>query len=354
MDKAPPCPVTTEEQSFRNDLEEGDVLLFDTLSLASQIIKTLENSPVNHCALYTGDGKIIHVGHTSGEAAKGEAAHQDDLLKHLLAHREIRTVTALRHTYLDNGLGAEVIKTAKRYLHNATYGYTDLLGLGAECINRAYAAPWPSSVRWVVRALSKAAQDLSKAWAGNQPAEFHLTCSEFVYNCYDLARPGCMKIVDPLARGKDDAGSLGGKPRYARGSTGTLPVASTDLTRSPVGTDMTLEFRSSDHSQMDREFERALEDEQAQILADMDRAVSRGKYGWDDPGSDVLTQPISGSGPGMGPLSPAPRPGAPYAGAITPWDLWASPTLEVVRVLHFPPILGDPLRDRKGKSRKGT
>ena len=303
MDKAPPCPVTTEEQSFCKSLEDGDVLLFDTLSLASQIIKTLENSPVNHCALYIGDGQIIHVGHTSGEAPKGEAARQDDLVN-LLASREIRTVTALRHTLRgtnwDNGLAAEVIKTAKGYLGHATYGYTDLLGLGAACINRAYTAPWPWSVRWVVKTLSKAAQDLSKALVGSKPPEFHLTCSEFVYSCYDLARPDCMEIVDPLAWWKEDDGSLRWKPSYASGPTGISPPDS-DLTGSAVGSDMTLEFRSPDHSHMDPEFKQALEEEQAQMVADMARAVRLAKYGWESPAIGDPHHAVHRVGSGKGP-----------------------------------------------------
>ncbi len=352
MNKAPNCLVTTDETSFCSSLEVGDVLLFDTLQLASHIIKLIDNSPVNHCALYAGGGEVVHVGPTGGEATNGGAAHGDPLHKMLLS-RKIRTVTAMRYIQTgderDKDLGQRATDKAKPYLDDARYGYGDLLGLAAACFNRAYAGPWHSVVRLTVTAMSKAAQKASATFTRKQPAQYHLTCSEFVYSCYELAKPGCLEIVDPLATWRWVDGKLERQAAY-------WSAGSTDA-------DWSLQFQSSEWEVLslpspdlevdppegeDSAFSKELANEKDQILQAMINGLSDGKYGLEPFGPGSGDHAYAGAAAGVEPISP--RADAPHAEAITPWDLWASPSLEVVRVLHFPPFPGDPVRGRLGRS----
>jgi hypothetical protein len=44
--------LTTDVDDFQDGLRDGDILLFDSLYPVSQMIKLVDDSPVNHCALF--------------------------------------------------------------------------------------------------------------------------------------------------------------------------------------------------------------------------------------------------------------------------------------------------------------
>ena len=50
--------MTRRVETFSKAIHAGDVLLFDTIHPLSELIKFAENRPVNHCALYLGEGEF--------------------------------------------------------------------------------------------------------------------------------------------------------------------------------------------------------------------------------------------------------------------------------------------------------
>jgi hypothetical protein len=43
--------LTTNEDQFMDSLKPGDLLLFDSVHMLSELIKFAENRPVNHCGV---------------------------------------------------------------------------------------------------------------------------------------------------------------------------------------------------------------------------------------------------------------------------------------------------------------
>lgn len=357
--------LTSDPAAFVSRLQPGDVLLFDGLHFPSHVIKMLDNSPVSHSAIYEGDGWYVQASPPgtspqAKQAGAAVAAVRRENLPARLRRREDRTVTAMRHPRRSE-LAGGVLRETERWLVNSAYGYADLLGLAAKCFNRAYAKQWPRAARALVEASSTGAGWASRAFARGRPAELHVTCSEFVYSCYEAAEPDSLLIRDPLARWR------GGRlvPMYRRalderpsGRAGPPIVALEGLGGGAMGVELRPagRRRRGGRAVRDDAFDELLRDEDRDMREQIWHNEDLGKYGRDDLVGLFATAGRSGGGGVPPPPSPAPprREGAPIAEAVTPWDLWASESLEVVRVLHLPPVAGDAVRERLGQRRRGT
>ena len=313
----PPSPkLTSAITAFLDELRTGDVLLFNSLHPVSHAIKLVDNSPVNHCALYRGH-KSNTIVHANMPSTKGEPAVREESLRGRLCEGLDRTATALRSPQV--GTGRRVMKMADYWLSNPTaYGFKSLPRLASMCIHRAYSGR-VSKTR--IAALHRTAQLMNAALDiafPNDKGKISVTCSEFVYSCY-IGASKSIEIRHPLSvlpNGKPvksyyanprvpGPGRYG--PRTERPAT-TVPgmvfpgpggglIAVPGARRRGVG------------------FDARLNNERLELDHDVrDDFRSRG--------AEMLF---------------ADQKLPPFAQAVTPFDLWQSPSFTVVKVLHLPP-----------------
>jgi hypothetical protein len=202
---------------FIDLLAAGDILLFDSVHPISGLIKFGENRPVNHAALYVGGDVFAQV--TRHEL--GARAIQESSLTQRLLLRTDRTVTALRHKAAarDEGVGAAAATQSRAMAnHSATYCYLDLITLIVPGLFRSYdrylrhggdttrrlasmLEVFVPTLLSVLEADSAPERVTDGDYLPSLPqAAASLTCSEFVYRCYQEANPGIpIEVDDPLA-----------------------------------------------------------------------------------------------------------------------------------------------------------
>ncbi len=202
--------ITTKPDKFIDHLAPGDVILFDSISLISALIKFAEARPTNHSGLYLGDGEFAHV---EGESEEHPAAARQASLHQLLSTPYDTTVTALRHVDVAAGADAEnVVARARRYVDegDTTYAYLSLLALTAPGLLRSYDL-YMSQGKAVARHIRSKVETLSDAIVtifdpeidgahqGLQSGKKSLTCSEFVFRSFLEADPPMpISLPDPL------------------------------------------------------------------------------------------------------------------------------------------------------------
>ena len=386
-------PMTDDVGQFIGSLLEGDVLLFDTLHPLSNLIKFAENRPVNHCALFLGGGTFAHVGrHIPDPEGKGPpvkpAARVEDLAQwlHSPPGPHDRTVTALRHSKIEHASDAAgVIARAQGYVapKDTTYNYVSLIGLMVPSLLRTYRNYLGNQgamklVVGTMQAFSHALIDVLEQDVASLPSESRtLTCSEFIYRCFDESgKDLCLTITEPLGTwtdpknlrrpdGDPPTGGTGGAPSVEPGpTTGPAddgPIVSTVVTIQSfdgggeppvVSGEGLVHFNDSFRTEV------------------LGPAGIRISGDWAD--SVPLLGPLSGTPPvqaffgGSGwdvavlagkaivemirsnqdlkkydEAARSAKPGDVFADLVTPRDLWGSPTLSAVAVLHRPPSRQD-------------
>ncbi len=246
----PAICMTTEISVFKKSLVPGDVVLFDTLHPLSNLIKLAENRPVSHCALYLGDDTFAHVGrHKPGKTKRARpivpAARTDDLTKWLTPPPGPydRTVTALRHVAVNGASDAKaVVQRAKDYAipGDTTYDYVSLVALMVPSLLRTYRSYFQKrrsmqNLEAALKAIASSLIDVFEQDAARDPVQARrsLTCSEFIYRCFDEGDPALrLEVLEPLARWPRP-GNLkqppvdGGGAAIARAAGGVGPVVST-------------------------------------------------------------------------------------------------------------------------------
>ena len=337
---AGPAPVilTSDIDEFIAELRDGDVLLFHSLHPFSHAIRLIDNSPVNHCALYKRDGEqMVHAGlpiikqDASGKAVR-VSVREDPLRARLRTHVD-RDVTALRLPQKD--IASDALREAEDWVRIRTrYGFKDLLSLAATCVQRSYGSMLGKAEKLALCTTAHALSFVSAATAG--PPELSVTCSAFVYSCYMFADPSSIEIGDPLSIW------TGKKPerRYRGLETG-----------SPDDPELGIAFRDAGDSDSDEwiaaprsataadDFDAVLANERFELhremLRDRDQTLRRRGLLHRERGKVV---PLASQEP------------APYAQTITPFDLWQSPSLTAVCALHLPPRPDDRVLERRGQS----
>ncbi len=352
--------TTSRTDDFLGRLQPADVLLFDTLHPLSHLIKLAENRPVNHCALYLGKEQIAHVGrHVPDRSERGApplepAARTKDLKRWLegTPHTD-RTVTALRHRSAAGGDPGPVLARAGHYTDekNTTYDYLSLLALAVPCLLRTYRdqlriARTSRLLRASLRSVSQivVAALEHEARPGRSAHAMSLTCSEFVYRCFDEAgATWSVEVTRPIGRWENPGLLQRGEGGRARPrATLALDVTVQRLGRQKVvGGGGAVAF---DHSF------------RADVLGPASVKEGSGggggvaaprQRGDSVPGVDLAVEAgrvlmrciernrLSGKYDGG-----ASR-GDVFADLVTPKDLWASPSLSAVAVLHRPPAPAD-------------
>jgi len=260
-----PVFLTVDIDAFVSRLRPGDILLFDSIHPLSELIKFAENRPVNHCTIYVGDEQYVHVRrHKPSPDARADpiepAARAENLVLRLQSPPGPydRTVTALRHVATPEGpSGApSVVKRAIEYVEPAdtTYCYLSLIAIMVPSLYRTYKKYLEErrSARRLgnlLQAMSRSMLDVFEADAAkpaNFPHKKTLTCSEFVYRCYEEASPKLsIEVADPLARWQVPGRSLDRTLRNAdarapsqgvpAADSGTLGLRMRSTTASPDG-----------------------------------------------------------------------------------------------------------------------
>ncbi len=220
--------VTDDVDDFLKNIRPGDVLLFDSMHMISQLIKFAENRPVNHCGIFLEDDHYAQMG--SGKSF----VHSDNLRRRLESKPGPydRTVTALRHVDAFEGKeGKEnrraIVKTANEYIEHrkTTYSYVGLRHLMIPSLYRNYKKELAKHkvggavLDPLIKLLAKGI--LGHFEKGEAVRELSgtksLTCSEFVYRCLVEAKPGLhVDVYQPLMRWNDELWRLS-RPRPPRG-----------------------------------------------------------------------------------------------------------------------------------------
>lgn len=372
--------MTRSVDTFSKALRAGDVLLFDTIHPLSELIKFAENRPVNHCALYIGNGEFAHVGrHVPGRtradppvkpAARVEGLHT---WLNTSSGPYDRTVTALRHLKTKEGSDASLVaERAKYYLDpkDTSYNYLSLIALMVPSLFRTYRNYFGDSgamklVASTMRSVSRSLVDVLQKDATPRRATRArtLTCSEFVYRCFDEADGELtLTVTDPLGRWPDPAGlkppGRGPSVAHVAGVAGAPFVATRriDKGKGPLvvdGGDLVTfndSFRADflgpplPDSISSAEPRLAPPESVAKIAAPKAQAGLSGTR-WDLgmlAGKTILdiirnNRTLSKYDEG----TRRAQAGDVFADLVTPRDLWSSPSLAAVAVLHRPPGPGD-------------
>ena len=163
----------------KNDFAAGDVVLYHGTAVISRLIRLFDGTEVNHAAVYLGDG-------TLGEAIGKGLSRQT--VPTSLAQSEYVIVRRLK---TDPGTMLPVLDKATTYLANGNrYGYEQIVLLAFLGLTRKLAVN--GTLRWLLRKLFDEASSWLMQHGDRQP----MICSEFVYRCYDEARPAAH---DPYA-----------------------------------------------------------------------------------------------------------------------------------------------------------
>jgi hypothetical protein len=349
-----PVRLTRDIDRFVCRLKDGDVLLFDSLHLVSHMIKLADNSPVNHCGIYEEEGESVIEASPPGDDSPRKAIRRAPL-RDRVKGRLSRTVTAFRHP--DAGLGKAVVARAREWgAMETAYGYTDLLGLFAQCFNRSYGNTKYASLRIAFDMVSSLMQSASTVAGLGLDQRWSLTCSEFVYSVYIEVDKGSIEIRDPLSIWNDEVRWL---DRY-------LPAPRPR--RTPKYFDPTRAGASSDwFSEEDEAFSSILaggiipgqpDDAPAMLFTNRNGPPTEPPTEWtegagfevgrDNGRRQLWRQTLQNLLFGKCIPRSSQTPETPWAEHVTPFDLWQSKSLHAVEVLHFPPLPGDPVRERGG------
>jgi hypothetical protein len=341
--------ITTDPARFMHRLHPGDVLLFDTIHPLSDLIKFAENRPVSHAALYLGGDLYAQtVRHTKDKPA----ARVESLSERLNSATGPydRTVTALRHRDIMSGDcdPSAVLEQSAMFTDPAdtTYCFVTLARLMVPEIFRTYKLYFNGKTL-LARRVGSVLETLSRSLLANfegptadeseQIGKRSLTCSEFVYRCYAQAAVNVeIEIVDPLVRWsskqpvrkRSNTGDRRTMGSDAAGFPGLAPAVVNGVDLLSFHDSLDLEGKSDADNRRARGFQSSSTHRQiasdactafAALIADN---VALSKYGRKGTLENVI-------------------PGNVIADAVTPRDLWSSPSLVATAVLHRPPSPSD-------------
>jgi hypothetical protein len=335
--------LTADESKFVRSLKKGDVLLFDSLHLTSQLIKLALNRPVNHSAIYVGDERYAD----ANDRPAGQPTVGTSDIWNLLGRRSIRTVTALRHKQVVAGHmdATSVVDEATAFIgqKDIKFAYLSLAILAVPQLERTYVQGGgdPGPLKRVMGGMLGALSDSLMSTIKTLGDARSLTCSEFVYRCYAGANATLgVEIVDsPALWASGQRREQAPKPPDPLGGAMGSNVISADD-----------EVGAADMGVVDEIDLVAFQDDVADIAS--------GLMQWDVVGSPDLGQAL-GVSSGLvtvartafmvlmghnlrlhkygDPKKPDINTGEPIPDAVSPRDLWGSPSLVACSVLHRPP-----------------
>jgi V8-like Glu-specific endopeptidase len=176
---APSAAATARREAtpFAQQLEAGDVLLYNGRGVLSEGIKFFTRSDVSHCSLFMGGpdggliGEAVGAGVIRDTREKSFPGHNWVMVYRLRDKRSMEPVTARANFYLDQGL---------------KYGYSQLVFLGILLLVKRVR---PSGVlgRMVQAVAMAAAEALNRFIESGRDL---MICSEFVYRAFSEAQGG--------------------------------------------------------------------------------------------------------------------------------------------------------------------
>lgn len=328
--------LTSDVDAFIEELRDGDVLLFNSLHEFSHAIKLIDNSPVNHCALYKREGEeMVNAGlpkrNASGRVVV-PCVRAEPLRVRLESHTD-RTVTAFRLG--DQDISDAAVEEAIAWTKLASrYGFMDVLGLAADCIQRSYGARLGRAEKVALHAVAATLRVLSEGPVRQKGA---MTCSAFVYSCYTIAEEGCIRISDPLA-----VWSEGRQTHLFRRGSGKRSLHPADIAfrEADDEDDASVQLHASSAGRDEWETILAYERRELREVVAEHHELAR------EP--DQTSRNIALAETSEGKVAPHDLPNAPVAITVTPFDFWQSPSLRPVCALHRPPHPKDPVYTRLG------
>jgi hypothetical protein len=339
--------LTVDETEFVNSLNKGDVLLFDSLHFASELIKLALNRPVNHSAIFVGDKRYAD----ANERPPGQPTVCTNDIRSLLRSRSIRTVTALRHKEVLAGRldATSVIEQVNTFINakDTTFSYMSLAILAVPQLSRIYKelVGDDGAVRRVMGTILETASASLMSAIAELGTASALTCSEFVYRCYSGADArlsiefnhlpvswGSGEHREQEAGESDELGAALGDEIIAQGGSG--------LDDSGIIDGIDLVAFHDDEADIEQGLGEAempgAEGDLGQALGVDAGIVKVARTAFNAYIARNLRQEKYGD-----PENPDIDPGKPIPDAVTPGDLWGSPSLVACSVLHRPPLQPD-------------
>ncbi|MCW2637531.1 MAG: hypothetical protein JWQ99_3898 [Blastococcus sp.] len=179
--------VTSDADAFRNALLPGDVLVYDSLSFDGGLVQWGDRIPANHASLVLDSEQLIEA-NRKHPPEDTRPAVRTELIEPRLRLEGVRTVTALRHRRVaGDGVPVEpVLQRARRQLGQGVFAYAQIVALAPAAILRNYPTAAKDNgalgeaMTLALRLLNRALEPLQGV-----PDENRLTCSEYVYRCFD-------------------------------------------------------------------------------------------------------------------------------------------------------------------------
>ena len=179
--------LTADADEFRTHLWPGDILVFDSVGLDAGLVQWGDNIPANHVSIVIDDKDLFEANREHEGEGDVDAVRPVDIGERLV-WPTVRTTTALRHINVSDEADprtAAAVAWAKSQNGTGDFAYLATTALGPLAFHRSFGdelnkATWMSDP---LRAIFDRALSIAKALVlANKCA---LSCSEFVYRCYD-------------------------------------------------------------------------------------------------------------------------------------------------------------------------
>lgn len=188
--------LTVEANEFRTHLWPGDILVFDSLGLDAGLVQWGDNVPANHVSMVVDDNNLFEANREHDKKGDVDAVRSVDIGQRL-DYYAVRTTTALRHVDVsakDDPRTAAAVTWARSQEGRGTFAYLATAALGPLAFQRSFAkelgeAPWMTDA---LRTMFDKALLIAKTLVLADKCA--LSCSEFIYRCYDQGTEMKLKI----------------------------------------------------------------------------------------------------------------------------------------------------------------
>jgi hypothetical protein len=197
---------TSDWRTFCKELRPCDVLVFDSLGFESGLVQWADKAPVNHASLVLDNNSLIEANQVDKKDVDPHeptpGAVQQVPFEKRFVKQDVISATALRHDALLGGDRPEaqaVLARAREDLGQRKFAYLAIAALGPAALRRSYASDKDQgdtlthSFGLLLFILDKILRNLTTydRWS--------LSCSEFVYRCFDESNPRLpLTVTEPL------------------------------------------------------------------------------------------------------------------------------------------------------------
>lgn len=305
----PEVPIVSSPEDFGRLVQDADILLFDKLASLNRLVQWGDNRPVGHCGVWF-DGGVYEA--TRKDAWVSGVFHTpfDELLDLQVTDDRggsvalVRTVTAMRHEHVSTEQ-RERIRLFLQERSSVEFAVHEMVLLTPFAVDRAHGDA-AASLHDLVGAVIRVSKLYARRSLHGRGGTDRMFCSELVYRSFEQAGL-LIDVLDPLVgRLPRGTGSDRRQPGRRRGEPEAESVE--ELLQDYVG----------------------FFEEQVRPVSGPDDAGpaeepagQRRSGAWDDDRRRLRPA--------------APRRPLELADMVTPGDLWSSPSLRPVAVLHRPP-----------------